>query len=140
MREPLQRILAAWGTIRGRLLKGHIYHRPAFLNASDEEAGQFGAFVHELVSKGSDIAAGYGCDMLHAMPQMWFLNAFPPPAEGSRITSVLRLEHLVADWDAMQASDVTAVGNAASGDGRRQACRAPLHAVCRQDPARRDRR
>jgi len=89
VREPLQRFLSGYGTVRHRAAR----HWP--FNASMSEADTFEAFVDLIRSEGDRLVTSRpkeGCVWFHVMSQTWFIELLERP-----IDRVLRLERLEED-------------------------------------------
>ncbi len=92
VREPLQRFLSGYGTVRHRASRGNA-HWP--FNTTMSEPQKFEAFVDLLRREGDGLVTRRpkeGCLWFHVMSQTWFLELLNRP-----IDRVLRLESLEAD-------------------------------------------
>ena len=90
VREPLNRFLSAYGTVRHRAKPKY-----PFNNTRLSESERFERFVDLLAAKGDHLAMEHtdeGCIWYHPFSQLWFFELLDQP-----VTRILRLEKIETD-------------------------------------------
>mmetsp|Transcript_24358 Transcript_24358/g.54927 ORF Transcript_24358/g.54927 Transcript_24358/m.54927 type:complete len:412 (+) Transcript_24358:193-1428(+) len=91
VREPLERFLSGYGTVRSRVLS----RKDRRVLPYEMEVARFVDFVRVVADEGAFVMARQppkNCKWCHILSQMWFIEMYP-----RRIDFVLRLEKLEAD-------------------------------------------